>query len=59
MIEHIQDVFVNWDKHKVIKNSLCNGKKYATYRDMDCTVFNFWLSRKQIKELSNNKLTGV
>jgi hypothetical protein len=43
-----ETIFVNWDKSKVVKNSLCNGKHYATYNDLQCTDFNWWLKRDAI-----------
>ena len=44
-------VYVNWDKSKVVKNSLGAGKKYAVYNDPECNDFWWWMSRKEIKSL--------
>ena len=50
-------IYVNWDKFKTCKNSLCNGKHYATYNDLKCTSFNWWLKRADIK--NNYYLQGT
>jgi len=41
-------IYINWNKSKVIKHGYVTGKHYATYNDLECTQFNWWLKRSEI-----------